>query len=187
MITDWRAKWAAAQRTATRANDALGSKSSAPDQLQQQARPRQLRAASDSTRGDTPEQKRAGVPRPTVPRNPGDDKPFIFAQIATWPCHDNGMITGIRYAQQASHTSLDVPSSVSSNRCVSSVVLSSRVFDLCVVPRAQERVCVLLTECVRPLCSMCFRPPSYSQPWAWWWPRTSETLPASCIPCTRRT
>ena len=28
-------------------------------------------------------------------------KPFIFAQIGTWPCHDNGMITGIRFAQQA--------------------------------------------------------------------------------------
>ena len=27
-------------------------------------------------------------------------QPFMFVQISTWPCHDNGMITGIRYAQQ---------------------------------------------------------------------------------------
>jgi hypothetical protein len=30
----------------------------------------------------------------------GQSQPFIFVQIATWPCHDNGMITGIRNAQQ---------------------------------------------------------------------------------------
>ena len=38
---------------------------------------------------------------PASPWRPPPPRPFIFAQISTWPCHDNGMITGIRYAQNA--------------------------------------------------------------------------------------
>lgn len=35
-----------------------------------------------------------------------NETPFIFAQIAPWPDHDIGVITGIRFAQQ---TALKLP------------------------------------------------------------------------------
>jgi sialate O-acetylesterase len=74
MIAQWRGDWAGGTATTSAATSATEAAS-----------------ATVPPRGD---QQRADQQR-------ADQQPFIFAQIAPWPAHDYGLITGIRYAQLA--------------------------------------------------------------------------------------